>query len=113
MSSREQRIEEIAYRLWELEGRPEGQSDRHWHAAVKAFEAEIASAAAKISAEAGKEPPKKQAPAKPKVEKVEPAATLAPSKTKTDAAKAKTEAAPSAVKKTNSEPARKPGPAKR
>ncbi len=35
MDNREQRIRETAYRLWEQDGRPVGQADRHWHLAQK------------------------------------------------------------------------------
>jgi len=31
--TREQRVREIAYRLWEQEGRPSGQDRRHWEMA--------------------------------------------------------------------------------
>ncbi len=42
MTSRERRIREIAYHLWEQEGRPEGESHSHrlWLAAEAQFEAE-------------------------------------------------------------------------
>ena len=30
MNDRDRRIREIAYFIWEEEGRPEGQADRHW-----------------------------------------------------------------------------------
>lgn len=40
MTNRERRIREIAYQLWEQEGRPEGQSQRLWLAAETQFEAE-------------------------------------------------------------------------
>jgi hypothetical protein len=33
---REQRIRELAQALWEQEGRPEGQAERHWQMAEKA-----------------------------------------------------------------------------
>jgi ElaB/YqjD/DUF883 family membrane-anchored ribosome-binding protein len=33
MDDREKRVREIAYFIWEQEGRPEGQADRHWQAA--------------------------------------------------------------------------------
>lgn len=36
---REQRIRELAYAIWEQEGRPEGRSERHWETAEKAVEA--------------------------------------------------------------------------
>jgi Protein of unknown function (DUF2934) len=35
MVDKEQRIREIAYRLWEEDGRPIGQADRHWQMATK------------------------------------------------------------------------------
>jgi hypothetical protein len=34
MKDRDQRIREIAYYLWEQEGCPEDQAERHWSAAV-------------------------------------------------------------------------------
>jgi Protein of unknown function (DUF2934) len=33
MEGREERIREIAYRIWEEEGWPADQADRHWHLA--------------------------------------------------------------------------------
>ena len=30
-------ISELAYQIWESEGRPEGESERHWEMAVKLF----------------------------------------------------------------------------
>ena len=42
MSERERRIREIAYLLWEQEGRPDGQSERFWHTAETQYEAESA-----------------------------------------------------------------------
>ena len=38
MDDRNQRIREIAYYLWEQEGCPESQADRHWAAAVAIVE---------------------------------------------------------------------------
>jgi hypothetical protein len=35
MVDKEQWIRETAYRLWEEEGRPIGQADRHWQMATK------------------------------------------------------------------------------
>ena len=37
-----QRIREMAYYLWEQEGRPENQADQHWATAVAILEAEDA-----------------------------------------------------------------------
>ncbi|SPO56344.1 conserved protein of unknown function [Pseudomonas sp. JV551A1] len=58
MSVDEKRIREFAYQIWESEGKPAGQEDRHWDMARKLAEAE---------ALAPKAAPRKRAPAKPKV----------------------------------------------
>ena len=42
MNDREQRIHEIAYYLWEQEGCPEDQAERHWAAAAAVVEAQDA-----------------------------------------------------------------------
>jgi hypothetical protein len=42
MNDNDQRIREIAYFIWEEEGRPEGQADRHWRAAQKIVESQDA-----------------------------------------------------------------------
>ncbi len=41
MADRERRIQEIAYLLWEGEGRPDGQAERFWHMAEAAYGAEV------------------------------------------------------------------------
>jgi hypothetical protein len=40
MTDKERRIREVAYRVWEEEGRPEGQAHRHWTAAAQRIDAE-------------------------------------------------------------------------
>ncbi|WGK62678.1 DUF2934 domain-containing protein [Halopseudomonas sp. SMJS2] len=40
MSNDEQRIRELAYQIWESEGKPEGQTDRHWEMACKLLQSE-------------------------------------------------------------------------
>lgn len=40
MSADEKRIREFAYQIWESEGEPEGQDERHWEMARKLAEAE-------------------------------------------------------------------------
>ncbi|WP_193072828.1 DUF2934 domain-containing protein [Pseudomonas sp. FME51] len=35
MTNDEQRIRELAHQIWESEGKPEGQSERHWQMACK------------------------------------------------------------------------------
>ena len=42
MNSRDDRIREIAHRLWEEEGRPADQEERHWQMAESAVEQEEA-----------------------------------------------------------------------
>lgn len=42
--SREERISSLAYRLWEEDGRPEGQSESHWLKACQAIDAETSKA---------------------------------------------------------------------
>jgi hypothetical protein len=37
---REQRIRELAHHIWESEGCPSGQDQRHWYAATRLVEAE-------------------------------------------------------------------------
>ena len=80
MTNRERLIREIAYDLWEQEGRPEGHSERLWLAAEARFETEIAERRDERS-----EPP------------VEPAVETPPrpTKRKADAAADELESAPS------------------
>ncbi len=40
MSSDEERIRQLAYQIWESEGRPDGQTDKHWTMARKLAESE-------------------------------------------------------------------------
>ncbi|MCF4998923.1 DUF2934 domain-containing protein [Pseudomonas syringae] len=40
MSTDDKRIREFAYQIWESEGQPEGQEERHWAMARKLAEAE-------------------------------------------------------------------------
>ena len=49
---REQRIRELAYSIWEQEGRPHGQAERHWEMARKAVETfELAEVAVVMNAD--------------------------------------------------------------
>lgn len=45
MTIDEQRIRELAYQIWQSEGCPEGQQERHWQMACKLAEAESQAAA--------------------------------------------------------------------
>ena len=38
----EERVRQLAYSIWEAEGRPEGQQQRHWDRALKIVAAEQA-----------------------------------------------------------------------
>lgn len=40
MSEEDLRVRQLAYRIWESEGRPSGQDQRHWDMALKIVEAE-------------------------------------------------------------------------
>lgn len=42
MNGKEQRIREIAFSLWEQEGYPDGQAERHWRMAEAMIEQEDA-----------------------------------------------------------------------
>jgi hypothetical protein len=39
-AERERLIREVAYQLWESEGRPEGREEEYWHRARERLEAE-------------------------------------------------------------------------
>ena len=84
MVDREKRIDEIAYHLWVRDGRPHGQSDRHWHEAVALFEAEVARGSA------GHERPAEPSPARSA--KLKPGTS--PAKSKAEEAPAKKPSSP-------------------
>ena len=119
MVQRERRIEEIAYLLWEQEGRPDGQAERFWHAAEAQFVAEIARA--ELSAAVAEAPSEGEALKKRETAKADagaeavekPARAAKPKPAKAPAAKPKISEAPAAaVKAAASEPPVK-SPAKR
>lgn len=45
MTNRERRVRDLAYQIWEEDGRPEGAESRHWSEAERRYAAELASAA--------------------------------------------------------------------
>ncbi|SQF98419.1 Protein of uncharacterised function (DUF2934) [Paucimonas lemoignei] len=100
MSADEKRIREFAYQIWESEGQPSGQDERHWEMARKLAEAE-ALAPDKSSARKA---------TKPKLPKVDGAADPkpAPGKASKPAAAPASKPAPSA--KPAAKPAVKPKP---
>ncbi|CRX30001.1 DUF2934 domain-containing protein [Pseudomonas aeruginosa] len=92
MSADEKRIREFAYQIWESEGCPDGQAERHWAMARQLAEAEAAAAAPKKTrgrAKAAKETPallqapRAASPARPASEK--PAAAKPRSRRKPEA----------------------------
>ena len=110
MSADEKRISEFAHQIWESEGRPHGQHDRHWEMATKLAEAE-ALAPKKDSAQKAAKPklPKVDgvAAAKPAAKPAKPAA----SKAKLAPAAAAPAAKPAAPAAKPAAPAAKPTPA--
>lgn len=111
MSLPEQQIRELAYQIWESEGKPHGQEVRHWDIACKLAAESLAPAhVATVTADAAKAPKKprarKEAAAPEVAESIAPAAA-SPVKTprtrKTNASPQADEPAPSAAVK----PARK------
>ena len=53
----EERIRQLAYDIWNSEGRPHGQEKRHWEMASKLFEAESTSSAAPAKPRAPRKKP--------------------------------------------------------
>ncbi|MCD1610414.1 DUF2934 domain-containing protein [Stutzerimonas kunmingensis] len=110
MSSEEQRIREFAYQIWQSEGCPEGEDERHWAMARKLVEAEYGAADAKPASRPRKiatKPTDATPKAKPKDVKdasaAKPRASRAAPKAGTDA-KAGT---PETIKKTRTPRAKK------
>ena len=64
MSNDDKHIREFAYQIWESEGRPDGQQERHWEMAHK-----LAHAQALAPSKAGPPASKAKAAAKPVAEK--------------------------------------------
>lgn len=54
MNKNEQRIRELAYDIWVSEGRPDGESERHWEMASKLAEAESGKSTEKPASRARK-----------------------------------------------------------
>ena len=110
MSSEEQRIREFAYQIWQSEGCPEGEDERHWAMARKLVEAEYGAADAKPASRPRKTATK-PTDATPKVKEA-PAAKPRASRAsaKADTAKADTDAkagTPETIKKTRTPRAKK------
>ncbi|QJI40398.1 DUF2934 domain-containing protein [Pseudomonas sp. ADAK2] len=56
MSTEDKRVREFAYQIWESEGKPEGQEERHWEMARKLAEAEALAPKKSSKAATGKTP---------------------------------------------------------
>ncbi|MEB0076167.1 DUF2934 domain-containing protein [Pseudomonas sp. CCI3.2] len=97
MSADEKRVREFAYQIWESEGQPDGQEERHWEMARKLAEAEALA------------PDKKDVrkTAKPKLPKVDGAGDAKPMAPK-PAAKPVAKAASKPAPKTTAAPASTP-----
>ncbi|MBC2658680.1 DUF2934 domain-containing protein [Pseudomonas sp. MSSRFD41] len=78
MSTDDKRIREFAYQIWESEGKPQGQEQRHWEMACKLAEAEALAPAKPpkaVQAKPAAAKPGSRATAKPKAK---PATTQVP-----------------------------------
>lgn len=98
MSADEKRIREFAYQIWESEGQPSGQDERHWDMARKLAEAE-ALAPDKSSARKA---------TKPKLPKVDGAADPKPAPGKASKPAAAPASKPAAKPAPSAKPAAKP-----
>jgi len=98
MSADEKRIREFAYQIWQSEGQPDGQDERHWEMARKLAEAEALAPDKTTTRKA----------AKPKLPKVDGAAEKALEK---PAKPAPAKAKPAATATPVAQPAAKPAPA--
>ncbi|KAF1016882.1 MAG: hypothetical protein GAK31_00141 [Stenotrophomonas maltophilia] len=52
-SEQRRRTEALAHQIWEAEGRPDGQEQRHWHMAERLVQAEIAAGSTRSGADDG------------------------------------------------------------
>jgi Protein of unknown function (DUF2934) len=59
IAGRDQRIADLAYRMWEEDGRPEGRAEAHWLRAVVLVDEMAPKAPAKKKAASTKTPKKK------------------------------------------------------
>ncbi|RMQ47791.1 hypothetical protein ALQ04_04244 [Pseudomonas cichorii] len=78
MSADEKRIREFAYQIWESEGKPAGQEQRHWEMARKLAEAEALAPDKTSASKANKPKLPKVDGAAPKTAPSKPAAKAAP-----------------------------------
>ena len=110
MNSREERIKEIAYRLWEQEGRPEGHSERLWLAAEAQYEADNSKAQYEAEIAKGRGEPAGKRPAGSAKRKGDepPAEMPPPPSAKSKTAEALNEKAPRSVKGKTEPAAKKP-----
>ena len=110
MSAEEKRIREFAYQIWQSEGCPHGEEERHWEMARKLVEAEKGAPVAKPATRARKTATK-PTDATPKVKEApaaKPRASRASAKADTDKADTDAKAGtPETIKKTRTPRAKK------
>lgn len=63
MTNDDDRVQQLAYQIWESEGKPEGQEARHWEMARKLAESERSEASAAPAPKARRVSKPKAAPA--------------------------------------------------
>lgn len=102
MSADEKRIREFAYQIWESEGRPNGNDQRHWEMARKLAEAE-ALAPDKTAARSA---------SKPRLPKIDAAADAKPAAKAAGKAASAAKPAAKSAPKAAAKPAAKPAPGK-
>lgn len=102
MTDRERRIRDLAYQIWEENGRPEGEGERHWSEAERRYAAEGGSTSPAKGAEAVK------AEKEPKPSKTMAAAAAAGAPPKIAGKAAKVDPS-SAAEPTAAKPAAGPG----
>lgn len=105
MSADDKRVREFAYQIWESEGKPEGQGERHWEMARKLAEAEALAPTKPVKGKAAAKP--KAAQPKPK-----PVGDVPASKAKS-AAKEAADDAPAAALDSQTDSASKPAAPKK
>lgn len=104
MSADEKRIRDFAYQIWESEGKPHGQEERHWEMARKLAEAEALAPDKSTARKA----------AKPKLPKMDGAGDAKPVASKAPVAtKAKSAAKPAEAPKPTSAPSPAAAPVKK
>ena len=85
--NKEDRIRAKAYVLWEQEGRPDGEHDRHWREAVQSLEGDAENGAAASEGTTAAKAPKVAKPRAAKAADLGAASVAAPKAGKTKSTK--------------------------